>query len=255
LSKGLKVSSEKRNVQDLTKEYVVLPIVKEGVEVRQKLYAVLIEIQIDEKISSAISVNEILQRLKINLYQLRKRIALLKYLGYIEDIKIRKTNKHKKTILVSKKGIEKKNDVVKAILFYKDIFKQRFGHYPYITQEEAGILKKLIEELSLEKVLDILKYYLYDTNQFIKENGYRIKFLPTRVNFILTLLNKNEGKLSLEQLEFYKKGKEEGWWSGKEEWAVYYEKQLNEMEQLEKEVEAAKKPEEDMKKENEKDDA
>ena len=204
---------------ELCKSSTVLPFIDTSSEERaRKLYHILIELSIAERMKKRWNAFDVAKNLGISLYRVRNRIH------YLVDRKFIKLNDKK--IYEFSFG----RNVHALVKFYCYEFERRFGNVPVVNGSEIGALAALIRDYPEDHLRKMVMEYFELDDDFVKNSGYVLKFFPLKINRILIELSKKErttiSSLTKEQLEEYVKGKEEGKWTGEEDWAKSYEKSL-----------------------------
>jgi len=118
------------------------------------------------------------------------------------------------------------------IKVYYEEFEKMSGEKPSINREiDPGILRNLLKKYDFDTCKQIIIGYFKIADDFIVKSGYAIRFIPNSVNKILVknaAMNKGDSSYASEfsesQLNEYFKGRKDGTYTGKEDWAKLYEK-------------------------------
>lgn len=201
---------------ELQERSTILPFIDTSSEDRaRKLYQVLIEMAIADRMKKRWSAFDIAKNLQVSTYRIRKRLDHLIEHKFVKN--------EEKSFYEFSFGRITHN----LIKFYCFEFEKRFGRRPRISAEESGILSVLIKDYSDEDLRLIISRYLELDDKFLKDCGYALKFLPMKINRVLIEMSdkkpQKSSDLTKEQIQEYLKGKEQGFWTGEEEWARTYE--------------------------------
>ena len=204
---------------ELCNRTTLLPLIDTDSESRaRKLYQVLIEMVIAERMKKRWNALDIAKNLGISVRKVRMRVEYL-----IERHFLKKTDRGHLEFSFGR-------DVHNLARFYSCEFKNRFGYNPKIQSGDLAQIAPLIAEYPDNELRIMISRYFDLNDQFLKDVGYSLRFFPSKINKILIdMSTKNFPKsasLTREQLEEYLKGKKESRWTGEEDWAHPYEKAL-----------------------------
>jgi hypothetical protein len=141
----------------------------------------------------------------------------------------------------------KMGSIAKELLTYAlSSFKKKFDTSAMYTQAEfiisMNILKGLLKTYEIQQIKNFIEQYYNLDEEFLRNAGYKLRFLPSKINTIIAIQNKTRTKhqdfnkkdygksLSDSQLREYIKMKKNGECTGSEIWAKEYEKELSDRE-------------------------
>ena len=206
---------------ELHERATILPYLDTNSElVSRKLYQVLIEMMVADRLKKRINAFELAKNLGISTFKVRKR---LEYLVEHHFVKINKKGTYEFSF---------GRNTHSMIQFYSTEFARIFGSSPRIDPADAGVLSPLIKEYSDADLRRIITSYLeLSDDKFLKDVGYQLRFLPSKINRLLidlaAKIPQKSGTLTREQLQEYLAGKKEGKWTGTEPWAKSYESAIS----------------------------
>lgn len=207
---------------ELCNKSTVFPSIDTASEERaRKLYAVLCEMHIAHQLKKKWNALDIAQNLGVSVYRIRQRLSYLVDHKFVSlDAKVYKFSFGR--------------NVSNLIRFFYGEFERRFGHAPVVTESDSGHISQLLKDYSDDDVKEMIRRYLSIEDDFIIKNGYSLRFLSSRVNYLLiemhkdnTARPKSNTPLSQTQIDAYLQGKKDGKWKGTEIWAKQYEDSLN----------------------------
>jgi len=149
--------------------------------------------------------------------------------------------KEKDKKIEDKKPKREKAKMTKFIELYANEFEMIFKRKPKIQKEDIFANVSTVKEYDMDDLEFFVKGFLRLKDEFLKESGYLLRFLPSKINKIIIQnkmfkdirrdkkIYKEEDyseELSDEQLKYYLIGKLKGKWSKNEEWAKNYEIEL-----------------------------
>ena len=139
----------------------------------------------------------------------------------------------------NKTGSEAKVLMDYAYKKFVDMFNQK----PYYSKTEFAIsmktLKNLLNKYSKKEIKGFIKEFYKLDEQFLKDVGYKIRFLPSKLNSLMVKQKVGNGKgkdytktnykssISDKQLYDYLKMKKNNDCTGEESWAQEYEDEID----------------------------
>jgi len=125
-------------------------------------------------------------------------------------------------------------------------FKKKFGANAMYTNNEFAIsmstLKNMLKLYDANQIKEFIEEYYNLDDAFLQSAGYKLRFLPSKINTIIATRSKFKTKhqdftkkdygksLSNSQLHEYIAMKKSGECTGKEPWAKEYEKEIHDRE-------------------------
>jgi len=209
--------------KELSTKCTIFPKIETSSEDRaRKLYLVLVEMNLAYEFKKRCSAFDIAKTIGISVYRVRQRVKYLTEHNFIAP----KTD----NIYSFSFGRNKSN----IIKYYIAEFDKRFGHSPVISVADTSGLAALIRDYSDDQLKILISAYFDLEDKFLSDCGYSLRFFPMKLNRLLIALSKkghsaipSGGSFTQDQLKEYVKGKNEGTWTGTEDWAKPYESAIN----------------------------